>query len=71
MAFKYPDPEKEPVGVEEALVVVVVEEELVVVVVDEPPDLGRYLIPVEGQLEVDPTGEVGINVPVWTEPLTS
>jgi hypothetical protein len=27
------------------------------------PDLGRYLIPVEEQLEVEPTGEVGTNVP--------
>lgn len=28
------------------------------------PDLGRYLIPVDEQLEVCPTGEVGTKVPV-------
>ena len=58
-AFKYPLPEKvppPPVGLEPALVVVVVGAGL--------PDFGRYLIPVEEQLEVEPTGEVGTNVPV-------
>lgn len=27
------------------------------------PDFGRYLIPVEGQSELDPEGLTGINVP--------
>jgi hypothetical protein len=76
-AFKYPDPEKvplSPIGLELALdaVVLVV---VVVIVVDEVetglPDLGRYLIPVDEQLEVCPTGEVGTKVPVCTEPRTS
>jgi hypothetical protein len=74
-----------PVGLELALdeVVLVV---IVVRVVDEVdcwlldevdevetglPDFGRYLIPVDEQLEVCPTGSVGTNVPVCTEPCTS
>jgi hypothetical protein len=28
------------------------------------PDFGRYLMPVEGQLELDPDGDTGTNVPV-------
>jgi hypothetical protein len=73
MAFRYPDPENvplPPVGLELALEVVFVLVDKVVWV-DEGaevetglPDLGRYLIPVEEQLEVCPTGEVGTNVPV-------
>jgi len=76
MAFRYPDPENvplPPVGLELALEVVFVLVDKVVRV-DEGaedegdetglPDLGRYLIPVEEQLEVCPTGEVGTNVPV-------
>jgi len=47
----------------------------VVLVVDEVetgfPDLGRYLIPVDEQLDVCPTGCVLMNRPVWTEPWTS
>ncbi len=35
------------------------------------PDLGRYLIPVDEQLDVCPTGDVGTKVPVCTEPWTS
>ncbi len=85
-AFRYPDPEKvplPPVGLELALddVVLVVKVVWVVWVVDEVdevdevetalPDLGRYLIPVDEQLEVCPTGEAGTNVPVCTEPWTS
>jgi len=69
-AFKYPDPEKvplSPIGLELALDAVV----LVVVVETGLPDLGRYLIPVDEQLEVCPTGEVGTKVPVCTEPRTS
>lgn len=71
-ALRYPLPEKvplPPVGLDPPLVVVVMR--VVVVVGVEPPDFGRYLIPVEEQLEVEPTGEVGINVPVWIEPRTS
>ena len=72
-AFKYPDPEKvplPPVGLEVELDPVVVVVGLVVVVKAVVmvgaglPDFGRYLIPVEGQVDVDPTGEVGSNVPV-------
>jgi hypothetical protein len=76
-AFKYPEPENvplPPVGLElelDAVVLVVI----VVFVVDEVetglPDLGRYLIPEDEQLEVCPTGEVGTKVPVCTEPRTS
>jgi hypothetical protein len=63
--FKYPEPEKvpvPPVGVEPGGV-----EEVGV----ELPDLGRYLIPVEGQSDDAPTGVAGTNVPDWTEPRTS
>jgi hypothetical protein len=76
-AFRYPDPENvplPPVGLELALdeVVLVV---MVVLLVDEVetglPDLGRYLMPVDEQLEVCPTGSVGMKVPVCTEPRTS
>lgn len=65
-AFRYPLPEKlplPPVGLDPPLLVVVVGAAL--------PDLGKYLIPVEEQLDVDPTGEVGTKVPVWIEPRTS
>ena len=56
-------PEKDPpVGVDP---------EPVVVGVPDPDPLGRYLIPVEGQEPVWPTGAAGTNVPVWTEPRTS
>lgn len=47
----------------------------VVVVVPPPgevvPDLGKYLIPVEGQDPDCPTGVLGTNVPVCTDPRTS
>jgi hypothetical protein len=83
MPFRYPDPENvplPPVGLELALEVVFVLVDKVVRVEegaedegDETglPDLGRYLIPVDEQLVVCPTGEIGTNVPVWTEPRTS
>ena len=32
--------------------------------------LGRYLMPVEGQVEPEPTGSTGTNSPVWIEPRT-
>lgn len=76
MAFRYPDPENvplPPVGLELTLEVVFVLVDKVVSVdegaedeEDETglPDLGKYLIPVDEQLEVCPTGEVGTNVPV-------
>ena len=57
VAFMYPDPENEPpppVGDE-------VEVEVVVV---EPPDFGKYLMPVDGQLEVVPPGATGMKSPV-------
>jgi hypothetical protein len=79
-AFRYPDPENvplPPVGIELALddVEVVLVDKVVWVdegAVDEGdegdetglPDLGRYLMPMDEQLEVCPTGEVGTNVPV-------
>lgn len=47
---------------------------VVVVVGDgggDDPDLGRYLMPVAGQSDFDPSGLVGMNLPVWTEPATS
>lgn len=48
--------------------VVVVEVTVVVVVLPLEvgaglPDFGRYFMPVEGQLEVDPEGATGIKVP--------
>ena len=46
------------------VVVVVVPPGLVVVVDTGVPDLGRYLIPVAGQLEDDPEGVTGTNDPV-------
>lgn len=52
-----------PVGVDVGLVAVVVGVLL--------PDLGRYLIPVEGQSELVPDGATGMNSPVATEPFTS
>jgi hypothetical protein len=66
------------VGVEVGLLVVgdaplvVVGDALLVEVEEAPllvvgaglPDFGRYLIPVEGQFEVDPTGDMGTKVPV-------
>ncbi len=67
-ALRYPDPENVPlpeVGVElepdfvEVCIVVVC-----IVVVAGLPDFGRYLMPVEAQLEDCPTGEVGMKVPV-------
>lgn len=76
IAFRYPDPENvplPPVGLELALEVVFVLVDKVVWVDDGAeeegdetglPDLGRYLIPVDEQLEACPTGEVGTNVPV-------
>jgi hypothetical protein len=75
-AFRNPDPENvplPPVGLELALEVVFVLVDKVVWVdegaedeADETglPDLGRYLIPVDEQLVVCPTGEIGTNVPV-------
>jgi hypothetical protein len=69
-AFRYPVPENEPLpptAVELDPEVVLV----TIVVVVELPDLGRYLIPVEAQLDDWPTGAAGKNVPVCTEPLTS
>lgn len=57
-----PDP---PVGVEVGVVVVPVG---AVVVVDPPAGFGRYLIPVAGQVDPDPTGVAGLKVPLWTEP---
>lgn len=67
-AFRYPVPENTPpVEVGAAPDVVLVTK----VVVTEPPDLGKYLIPVEAQVADCPTGAAGMKVPVWTEPLTS
>ncbi len=65
-AFKYPPPAKTPlppVGVPvapEVIVVIVVP----IVLVGEPPALGRYLMPVAGQLDLEPSGLVGRKVPV-------
>lgn len=44
---------------------------VVVVVVPPPLPLGRYLTPVAGQSDFEPSGSVGMKVPDWTEPLTS
>lgn len=63
MAFKYPDPEKEPpvpVGAELEPVVV----EVFIVVGAAAPDFGRYLMPEEAQLVLCPTGAAGKKVPV-------
>lgn len=49
------------------LVVVVV----VVVGGEELPDFGKYLTPVAGQEDLDPSGSLGIKVPVCTLPATS
>jgi hypothetical protein len=61
IAFRKPDPENGapgvPVGAEPPVVVVVVDVGGMVV----PPDLGRYLIPVEAQLDDWPTGLTGTN----------
>ena len=64
------------VGLELALdtVLLVVDVVLVVDGLDEIetglPDFGRYLIPVDEQLDVCPTGSVLMNRPVCTEPWT-
>jgi hypothetical protein len=69
-----PEPENTPVGDDVGLVVVPVEvvpPVLVAVVVGllpvvvgaGLPDFGRYFMPVEGQLEVEPEGATGTNVP--------
>lgn len=43
----------------------------VVVVGAEEPDLGLYVMPLAGQLDLEPSGFVGTNVPVTTLPLMS
>lgn len=61
-AFRYPAPLKvPPVGAGP---------ELVVVVGEVDPDFGRYLTPVAGQSDFDPSGPTFSKVPVWIEPLT-
>ena len=62
-----------PVGLDPPVVVVVGLDPPVVVVVEEAglPDLGRYLMPVEGQDADCPTGAMGTKVPDWMEPRTS
>lgn len=74
--FKLPLPLTAPpveveVGAEPVEVAVL---EVAVVVGEEPPPppelLGRYLIPVLGQVDAEPTGSEGSKVPVWTDPLT-
>ena len=71
LTCKVPLPEKGVPGV----VVEVGELPPVVVVVVEvggvDPDLGRYLTPVAGQSDLDPSGLVGMKVPVCTLPATS
>ena len=52
-----------PVVVEAELGAVVVEEELDAVVATAAPDLGRYWMPVSGQVLVVPLGATGMNVP--------
>jgi hypothetical protein len=42
-----------------------------VVVVEPPPVLGRYLMPVVGQVDFVPSGFAATKVPVCTEPRTS
>ena len=63
---KVPLPDK---GVPGELVGEVVGVVVVVVVVVVP--LGRYFTPVAGQEDLEPSGLVGMKVPVWTLPLTS
>ena len=76
MTFRYPFPlnagpvevgegaEEVAEGVEEVAV-------FVGVALDPPPDpLGRYLIPVLGQVDEPPILLAGTKVPVWTEPRT-
>ena len=73
-AFRYPDPENiplPPVELELALVVLVVMVVLTVEVGTGVPDFGRYLIPVDEQLELCPTGAALTKRPVCTEPWTS
>lgn len=68
--LRYPFPLN---GVPGALVLVLVGALPVVVVpvgVD-PPLLGRYLMPVAGQVDFVPSGFAGTNSPVTTEPRTS
>jgi hypothetical protein len=73
-AFKYPDPENvppPPVGLEVGLVVLVVIVVWTVEVETGLPDFGRYLIPVDEQLDDCPTAAALTKRPVWTEPWTS
>jgi hypothetical protein len=68
-ACKYPEPLNVPVPT--GAVPVVVEVPPPGEVVTGVPDLGRYLIPVEGQDPDCPTGVMGTNVPLCTDPRTS
>lgn len=67
---RYPLPDKTPPGeeVDDAPELFVVEDVadtvLRVVVGALLPDFGRYLMPVLGQVEAEPTGSTGVNVPV-------
>lgn len=76
-AFRYPLPLMVPVLVEVGDVAVLVDVVPVrvdvarVVVGTAVPDvLGRYLTPLEGQLELVPAGAAAMNSPLATEPLT-
>ena len=66
VTWRVPLPEKGVPGLLVGEVVVVV-----VVVVGGMVPLGRYLTPVAGQEDLEPSGLVGMKVPVWRLPLTS
>ncbi len=61
----------EGVGWEVVVDVVVVGGAEVEVVGAGEPDLGLYLMPLAGQLDLEPSGFVATNVPVTTLPMTS
>ena len=75
LTWSVPLPEKGSPGttVEVGPLPVVVVELVPVVVGGEgaDPDFGRYLTPDAGQSDLDPSGLVGMKVPVWMLPATS
>ena len=66
LTFKCPFPLKGVPGVEVLEGVL----GLVPLGVEPPPLFGRYLMPVDGQVDFVPSGFVGTKVPVWTLPRT-
>jgi hypothetical protein len=68
--YRYPLPDRTPsggvvdTGPELLVLDTVLEAVLKVDVGALLPDFGRYLMPVWGQVEAEPTGSTGVNVPV-------